>query len=90
MDGSKINGENVTAENLTNAGYRKYQGKEVDVYYNATVCQHAGNCVRGNAAIYEVGRKPWIVADNADVNENIRVVNDCPSGALKYLLKAGK
>lgn len=87
MDGNKMNGKSVTEANLVEKGYRKYEGKEITVYYNANVCQHVGNCVRENPAIYEVGRRPWIIADNTDVNENIRVVNACPSGALKYIVK---
>lgn len=87
MNGNTLNGKNATEADLRQEGYRKYRGEEIDVYYNASLCVHAGNCVRENSAIYEVGRRPWIIADNADVNENIRVVNSCPSGALKYVVK---
>lgn len=87
MNGNMINGKKVTEELLIKEGYRKYRGEEVDVYYNAKTCVHAGNCVRENAAIYDIERRPWIVADNADCSENVRVVNCCPSGALKYIQK---
>lgn len=87
MAGNKLNDEVVTEEQLVKEGYRKYQGKEIDIYYNSKACQHAGSCVRGNGAIYNVDRKPWILADAASSTENIRVVDSCPSGALKYIVK---
>ncbi|MBL1228062.1 (4Fe-4S)-binding protein [Enterococcus sp. BWB1-3] len=85
MDGSRINGVPVTEEILTAQGYRKYIGAELDIYYNKDICAHIGNCVRGNPEVFEVGRRPWIIADNGSLEENIRVVDSCPSGALKYI-----
>ncbi|MEI5989135.1 (4Fe-4S)-binding protein [Enterococcus crotali] len=90
MDGSKINNQSVTEETLTEQGYRKYLGEDLDIYYNKDVCVHIGNCVRGNPDVFEVGRRPWIIADNGSVEEDIRVINTCPSGALKYIRKDGK
>lgn len=89
MDGSKIDGKWVTEEKLLALGYRKYYGKEMDIYYSKNICQHAGKCVHGNSYVFEVGRKPWIIADNANVAENIRVVDTCPAGALKYIVHEG-
>lgn len=90
MDGSKLNGHVATEESLTENGYRKYSGEGIDIYYNKDVCIHAGKCVKGNSEVYEVGRRPWIIADNASADENVRIVNTCPSGALKYIRKDGK
>lgn len=87
MDGSKLNNEAVTEEELLAKGYRKYHGEEVDIYYSKDICAHIGNCVRGNGAVFEVGRRPWIIADNGEVNDNVRVIDTCPSGALKYIRK---
>jgi len=87
MNNSKLN--NVvtvaTEENLLAAGYRKYKGKEMDIYYNVNICQHIGECVRGNPKVWEVGRKPWIVPDNGEKAFNQEVINRCPSGALKFI-----
>lgn len=87
MDGNKINGQQVTEAELLAADYRKYQGEDVDIYYNKNICAHIGNCVRGNPAVFEVGRRPWILADNASADEVVKVINTCPSGALKYIRK---
>lgn len=45
--------------------------------------------MRGNPEVFEVGRKPWIISDNGEVVNNIQVIDSCPSGALKYILKKG-
>ncbi|MBO0446700.1 (4Fe-4S)-binding protein [Enterococcus ureilyticus] len=90
MDGSKINDKNVTEELLLEEGYRKYSGEKLDIYYSKDICAHIGNCVRGNPDVFEVGRRPWIITDNGGVEEDIRVIDTCPSGALKYIRKDGK
>ena len=71
-------------------GYRKYTGEKVDVYFNLSVCTYSGNCVRGNNAIFDTKRKPWILADADTPEEVARVIHTCPSGALKYRLKGSE
>lgn len=90
MEGNKLGDKIATEEELLAQGYRKYEGKDVDIYYNKAVCAHIGNCVRGNGAVFEVGRKPWILADNSTADNNAEVVNTCPTGALKFIRKDGK
>jgi len=60
---------------LLEAGYRAYTGEKIDVYFNTDICQHSGNC------------KPWIIPDEVDVATVVRVIDTCPSGALKYRQK---
>ncbi|OTN89929.1 hypothetical protein A5819_002427 [Enterococcus sp. 7E2_DIV0204] len=90
MDGSKINDKAVAEQMLLEEGFRKYSGEDLDIFYSKDICAHIGNCVRGNPAIFEVGRRPWIIADNGGIEDDIRVINTCPSGALKYIRKDGK
>lgn len=71
-------------------GYRKYTGEKVDVYFNLSVCTYSGNCVRGNHAIFDTKRKPWILPDADSPEEVARVIHTCPSGALKYRLKGSE
>lgn len=87
MDNSKLFDDVATEEELLKNDYRKYHGENMDIYYNAIICEHAGECVRGNPLVFEVGRKPWIIPDNGDTPSNQTVINRCPSGALKYLIK---
>lgn len=83
MNQKQPNDEKSLLEN----GYRKYHGKGINIYYNREIYEHVGNCVRGNAKVFEVGRKPWIIPDNASAEEDARVVNTCPTGALKFIFK---
>lgn len=76
-------------ETLLSEGYRKYSGKAIDIFYNKDICIHAGKCVAGNTAVYEVGRRPWIIPDNASATENATIIQQCPSQALKYIRKDG-
>lgn len=87
MDGSRIGDAQNTEKSLLAQGYRKYTGEDIDIYYNKDICAHVGNCVRGNPAVFEVGRRPWIIADNGGADDNERVINTCPTGALKFIRK---
>lgn len=69
---------------LTDFGYRKYDGKDIDVYFNLKLCKHSGVCVKGLPEVFDTKKKPWINADNASANEIKQLIDKCPSGALKY------
>ncbi len=58
---------------LLDEGYRCYTGEKIDVYFNTAICQHSGNCVRGNGKLFNLKRKPWIMPDEVDV---VTVGND--------------
>lgn len=69
------------------AGFRQYSDSQIDVYYHKDICSHSGNCVKGNAHVFDVSRKPWIVPD-ADRYEAVeQTIDTCPSGALRYVRK---
>lgn len=87
MKGNMIGNEETTEEMLVAQGYRKYSGKDVDIYYNKDICAHVGNCVRGNPEIFEVGRRPWILPDNGTGENAMQVIDTCPTGALKYVIR---
>ena len=74
----------------TNASLSKeelYEGKEVTIHDNRTICCHAGECVSNLGSVFNINSSPWINPDNATVNEVINVVKKCPSGALSYSIK---
>ena len=77
-------------ESILNKGYRKYEGSEIDIYYSTEKCKHAGICVRGNGNVFNVKRKPWILPDNGEADEVMKVIDACPSGALRYKRKEGE
>lgn len=74
----------MTEKELLEQGYKKYKGKELDVYFKLETCNHSGICVRENGDVFDTDERPWIMVDRASKEEVIRVIKDCPSGALKY------
>jgi uncharacterized Fe-S cluster protein YjdI len=63
---------------------KAYVGKDVIVTFDAAVCQHAGNCVRGLPLVFDTKAKPWINPDGADAEAVRAQVGRCPSGALQF------
>lgn len=54
------------------------------VTYNADVCTHAGECVKGAPNVFKVVDGQFVIDTSADSEDNIRsTVSNCPSGALK-------
>jgi uncharacterized Fe-S cluster protein YjdI len=62
---------------------RRYKGHAVDVTFDAEVCRHSGNCVRGLPAVFDTSKKPWIQPDNASAETVTAAVARCPTGALQ-------
>ena len=54
------------------------------VTYNADVCSHAGECVKGSPNVFKVVDGQFVIDTSADTEDNIRTtVASCPSGALQ-------
>jgi uncharacterized Fe-S cluster protein YjdI len=62
---------------------RTYTGEDVDVSFDAELCQHAGECVRGLPGVFDTAARPWIQPDGAPAADVVEVVGRCPSGALR-------
>ena len=78
---------NQTTDNLTQKGYKSYENADITIYWNASICEHAGNCVKGNSEVFNVNRRPWIMLGTGEHANIQEVIDTCPSGALKYKLK---
>ena len=66
-----------------------YETDEVTVTFDPAICTHAGICLRGLPAVFDVTRKRWIRPELAAANEVAAQVARCPSGALQYQLRTG-
>jgi len=64
----------------------EYQGQQVTVFDNRGICQHSGYCSDRLAAVFRTGAEPFVAASGGRMDEIIRAVRDCPSGALSYAL----
>ena len=60
-----------------------YEAPGITVTFDPGICIHAGACVRGLPAVFDVRRKRWIHAEAASPDEVAAQVARCPSGALQ-------
>lgn len=63
---------------------RSYQNEQLVVHWTAERCVHVGFCVNALVEVFDRERRPWIELGETDVDEIVRVVENCPSGALTY------
>ncbi|HEX3707036.1 MAG TPA: CDGSH iron-sulfur domain-containing protein [Mycobacteriales bacterium] len=61
-----------------------YVGQQVTVVDNRGTCQHSGLCTDRLATVFRLGTEPFVAASGGRMDEIIRAVRDCPSGALSY------
>ena len=69
---------------------REYSAPGVTVTWEPGRCRHAGECVRGLPAVFEVDRRPWIDPAAAPADEVVEVIDRCPSYALGYRAADGR
>lgn len=65
---------------------KAYTSNDITVTFDAAICEHSGNCVRGLPAVFDTNQRPWIQPANASAEEVADAVRRCPSGALQYEL----
>ncbi|ONI84838.1 hypothetical protein ALI22I_30615 [Saccharothrix sp. ALI-22-I] len=67
-------------------GAKAYHGARVSVSFDAALCRHATECIRGLPEVFEPKARPWVRPDAAAPDAVVEVVRRCPSGALQYAL----
>ena len=76
-------------EELEQQGFKTYENDEIQVFWNPSICQHAGKCAKGNINVFNPKRRPWIDLSQAPAEEIAAILDQCPSKALQYELKTG-
>ena len=66
---------------------RTYENDEIIVYWDSDLCIHVAECLKGNGEVFNVNNRPWVDLSKASAEEIARVIDLCPSGALRYELK---
>lgn len=61
-----------------------YVGQQVTILDNRGTCQHSGFCTDRLATAFRLGKEPFVRPSGGRLDEIIRAVRDCPSGALSY------
>ena len=59
-----------------------YPGQQVTVFDNRGICQHSGLCTDRLATVFRAGAEPFVAPSGGRMDEIVRAVRDCPSGAL--------
>ena len=63
---------------------KNYEGQGITVTWKKDLCIHSAKCANGLPAVFDPKRRPWIQLDQAERQEIMDVVDQCPSGALSY------
>jgi CDGSH-type Zn-finger protein/truncated hemoglobin YjbI len=59
-----------------------YHGEQVTIFDNRGICQHSGLCTDRLSTVFRTGQEPFVAPSGGRMDEIIRAVRDCPSGAL--------
>ena len=63
---------------------KAYTSPDITVFYDAKLCIHAAECVRGLPLVFDTTKKPWIDPTQGTADAIAEVIHNCPSGALRY------
>ena len=64
-----------------------YEGKQIVIHDNRSICAHAGSCTDGLPSVFRMKQEPWIDAQQASAEAIIETIRRCPSGALSYTVE---
>lgn len=59
-----------------------YPGAQVTIFDNRGICQHSGFCTDRLPTVFRTGAEPFVAPSGGRMDEIVRAVRDCPSGAL--------
>jgi CDGSH-type Zn-finger protein/uncharacterized Fe-S cluster protein YjdI len=68
---------------------RLYHGEKIDVTWDAKRCIHEAECLRRLGAVFDRGRRPWVLPDAAPADQVAETITHCPTGALHFIRKDG-
>ena len=61
-----------------------YDNGEITIEWKPEVCIHSALCFKGLPQVFDPRQKPWIKQNNANTNDIIYQINQCPSKALSF------
>ena len=59
-----------------------YPGVQVTIFDNRGICQHSGFCTDRLPTVFRTDAEPFVAPSGGRMDEIVRAVRDCPSGAL--------
>lgn len=86
-DGSHVAAGFSSSREIEKEVIQVYEGKELTITFNRSICAGAAACVNGLPTVFSSGSSTdWIAPDNAETEAIIETIKACPSGALSYIL----
>ena len=86
-DGSHVNGFSDNKDPKRVPDRRDtYDGQQLTIFDNRGICQHSGRCTDRLATVFRTGAEPFVAPSGGRMDEIIRAVRNCPSGALSYAI----
>lgn len=64
---------------------KKYTKDGVTVIWKPEQCIHSTRCWRGLVSVFNPKARPWVNMEGAPLEEIMKQVSACPSGALSYM-----
>lgn len=61
---------------------RQYLKEGLVVLWDSELCIHCHKCADALPTVFRPEERPWVKLDGAPADDIVRVVNDCPSGAI--------
>ena len=74
-----------TADSTKNTR-KAYSAKRITIFDNRAICAHAGFCTDELKSVFRQHDEPWIDPDAAQVDQIVKTIRKCPSGALSYAI----
>lgn len=63
---------------------KTYSNEDITVIWKPDVCIHSTKCWKASLEIFNPKRRPWIDMTAGTTEQIIKIVDNCPSGALSY------
>ncbi|MDD3852472.1 MAG: (4Fe-4S)-binding protein [Syntrophomonadaceae bacterium] len=68
---------------------KEYRTDDIIVHWEAEICSHSAICLKNLPQVFNLDARPWINVNAASAEDIIRLIDLCPSGALRYSLPEG-
>lgn len=76
-------------EGRTSDKRQTYEGADITVHDNRSMCAHSGYCTDGLPSVFGMKQESFVDPNGASAQEIVEIIGKCPSGALRYSM-AGK
>ncbi len=63
-----------------------YSAPGITVTFDPNICIHSTACLSTLPTVFDVRRRRWVQLEAATIEDVVAAIEQCPSGALKYVL----